>query len=114
MKLTVQEIATICEVLNIRSNRNCTIKDLRMLDSVVATLKSYIPLAPEMPKDQSDNEAMDAYKKEVESYHAYEVEVDMMPMMNDVIKIKFNNTNIFFDDLLTRTKVLALAAKLGI
>lgn len=113
MKLTVQELATIIEVTNIRSNRNCTIKDLRLIDDVVKMLMEQMPQAPVEPTDKTP-EALEAYKKECDEYHTYEIEVDIRKTALDVIKIKLSNTNVFFDDKATRERVLALADKLGL
>lgn len=113
MKLTVQELGTIIEVMNIRSNRHSTIKDLRLLDSVVQMLLDFMPKTPELPVDATDEQKAE-YEKEVAEYPSYEVEINFMRTHLDVIKNKMNTTNVFFDDKTSREKILALAEKIGL
>jgi hypothetical protein len=113
MKLTVQELALIIEILNTRSTANNQLKDLRMIDSLVTTLTKYMPPQPELPTDGTDD-SKNLYKQQCEDYHKQEIEVSLHEVQLTVIRIKLSSTNVFYDDKATRDKIIPLAVKLGI
>ena len=119
MKLTVQELSTIIEVINVRSaNKNSTIKDIRLLNNVALTLKEFLPKAPMKPLVEEGmvptQELMAEYDQDVIDYPNFEIEVELMQTYWDVIKAKFISTNVFFDDQESRTKLIELSDKLGV